>query len=249
MPGNPFPRLLRECTDQQADHPFSYRRERRNVAYAAFQADLCRALFCWYCLCFLSRRKDPYRGGKTVGSLYPYASRNARLVGDGCRGCFQRWSCCSEHQRSYFLLSRFPGCLQLSYCAPAIPVGRSLYSPHDYWNGPFGDRYRYPSGGGDRTLFLDWPRDRNRYRWDQCYREPRPYLPRSQSGRRETAAWRKRECDTRCAASSGVGRSCDCLFQCHIVRAYSYWRRSYDLWQRLDHGRCSGGSNREPADN
>lgn len=45
MPGNPFPRLLRECTDQQADHPFSYRRERRNVAYAAFQADLCRALF------------------------------------------------------------------------------------------------------------------------------------------------------------------------------------------------------------
>lgn len=31
-----------------------------------------------------------------------------------------------------FLLSRFPGCLQLSYCAPAIPVGRSLYSPHDY---------------------------------------------------------------------------------------------------------------------
>lgn len=46
MPGNPFPRLLRECTDQQADHPFSYRRERRNVAYAAFQADLCRALFC-----------------------------------------------------------------------------------------------------------------------------------------------------------------------------------------------------------
>ena len=53
----------------------------------------------------------------------------------------------------------------------------------------------------------------------------------------------------RCAASSGVGRSCDCLFQCHIVRAYSYWRRSYDLWQRLDHGRCSGGSNREPADN
>ena len=32
----------------------------------------------------------PYRGGKTVGSLYPYASRNARLVGDGCRGCFQR---------------------------------------------------------------------------------------------------------------------------------------------------------------
>lgn len=27
---------------------------------------------------------------KTVGSLYPYASRNARLVGDGCRGCFQR---------------------------------------------------------------------------------------------------------------------------------------------------------------
>ena len=48
---------------------------------------------------------------------------------------------------------------------------------------------------------------------------------------------------------NGVGRSCDCLFQCHIVRAYSYWRRSYDLWQRLDHGRCSGGSNREPADN
>ena len=30
----------------QADHPFSYRRERRNVAYAAFHADLCMALFC-----------------------------------------------------------------------------------------------------------------------------------------------------------------------------------------------------------
>ena len=29
-------------------------------------------------------RKDPCRGGETVGSLYPDASRNAQPVGNGC---------------------------------------------------------------------------------------------------------------------------------------------------------------------
>ncbi len=54
------------------------------------------------------------------------------LLATDAEADFQRRSRCAEHQRGYFLLSRFPGCLQLSHCAPAIPVGRPLYSPHDY---------------------------------------------------------------------------------------------------------------------
>ncbi len=61
--------------------------------------DLCRAILFpgYYGNARISKQTIRFHTGVNVGTLhtllstlYPYASRNARLVGDGCRGCFQR---------------------------------------------------------------------------------------------------------------------------------------------------------------
>ena len=76
---------------------------------------------------------------------------------------------------------------EVIFCYPGFRAIGNYRIAHDYGDGTFRDRYRYPSGREDRSSFLDRPRDGYGDRRDERDRQLRPNLSGRQLGGRETS--------------------------------------------------------------